>query len=180
MAHDAGMSVSYPFWQGLSGFKMRCAVGSSLLTGSGQGATYSSYFQKAWLDDAAVAYRITKIGFKVGTALAAAGVVNVDLTALDSPDGGSGTISLAKVITAYIAVTSATGQLTIGNAASNAHALDFGAQTHTRILLPNGPGHLIGDYSGTGLVVDGTHKVVKLLNSHGSQAVDYIAWFGGQ
>jgi hypothetical protein len=174
------MAVTNAFWEGLAGFQLRCSIGASILTGSGTGASYSNYFNQFWQDNSGVSYRITKLGYKTGLALAAGSSATIDLTALDSPDGSTGTVSMSALVVAYIAVTSSTGQLTIGNAASNGHPLDFGAASYTRILLPNGPGHLMGDYSGVGYPVSGSSKNVKVLNSHGSQTVDYIAFFGGQ
>lgn len=122
---------------------------------------------------------ITKIGFKAGT-LAFGATVTIDLTALDSPDGGSGTISLASFLCCGIQITSTTGKLKIGgNAAGNTNLLDFGANTDTRTILPAGPGHFVGDPAGVGYTVDGTHKNVLLTNSHASLSADYYVIFGG-
>ncbi len=64
------------------------------------------------------------------------------------------------------------GSLVIGNAASNAHLLWFGAATHTwEVSVGGNP--FMG--SGTvGKVVDNTHKNVLITNPHGSLSATYL------
>jgi hypothetical protein len=143
---------------------------------SGGAAKLQEYTQPTWPRTV-----ITKVGFATGT-LAAGASANIDLQALTGPDGS--TVSLSTLIALYIQVTSTTGLLTIGNAASNGNQLDFGAVTHTRTLRPGadggeGPGHAVGDPSNTGYAVDATHRIVKLLNSHGTDSVTYALYAGG-
>ena len=143
---------------------------------SGGAAKLSEYTQPVW--QSAV---VTKVGYATGT-LAAGASANVDLQALTGPDGS--TVSLSTLFGLYIQVTSTTGLLTIGNAATNGNPLDFGAVTHTRTIRPGadgsqGPGHAVGDPSNTGYAVTPTSKIVKLENTHGSQSVTYILYAGG-
>lgn len=154
--------------------------GVAAATGLSGGAIRTMLFlQPDWFDSASIPNRVQKIGIKTGT-LASAGTVTIDLTALDGIDGGSGTVSLSTLVACYIQITSTTGLLRIGNAASNAHQLDFGADTHTRTIRPQSPGHAVGDYSGTGYAVDASNKNVLLENTHGSESVDYVAYFAGR
>lgn len=148
---------------------------------SGGGAKMETYTQPDWYDNSSIDNQVTKVGYASGT-LAAAATANIDLTALTGLDGSA--VSLATLIVFYVQVTSATGLLRVGNAASNAHALDFGAATHTRTLRPGpagsrGPGHAVADPSGVGFAVDGTHKIILLENTHGSESVTYTLMAGG-
>lgn len=172
------MAVSNVSFELITGAEVAGAIGASSF--SRAFPRVKTFVQPDWYDVAGIDNRVQKIGFKVGTGLAASGTVTIDLTALDSPDGTTGTISLTKLVACYIQITSATGQLTIGNASPNGHPLDFGAKSHTRTILPGGPGHAVGDPSGTGYAVDSSNKNVLLTNSHGSQAVDYVAYFAGE
>lgn len=172
------MAIRNAAFELTTGAEMSCSTVPSGV--SGGGAVMVNYTQPVW-SAAATTNRVTTVGYASGT-LAAGASVNIDLTALTGLDGS--TVTLATLVTFYAQVTSTTGLLTIGNAATNGHALDFGAVTDTRTLRPGasgsrGPGHAVGDPSGTGWVVDATHKIVKLLNSHGSQAVDYVVMAGG-
>jgi hypothetical protein len=144
---------------------------------TGGGAKLSTFVQPDWYA-AATTNVVTKVGYATGT-LSAAATADIDLTALTGPDGS--TVNLARVTCGYIQITSttSTGKLRIGNAASNAHQLDFGADTHTWTIRANGPGLAFGDPTGTGSTVDGTNKNVKVENT-GSGSVDYVAYFGGQ
>lgn len=172
------MSIRNATFELTTGAEMSC---STVPVGvSGGGATLQNYTQPDW-SAAATGNIVTKVGYASGT-LTFGTSVNIDLTALTGLDGS--TVNLSTLVTFYVQVTGTTGLLTIGNAATNGHALDFGAVTDTRTLRPGsagsqGPGHAVGDPSGTGWVVDGTHKIVKLLNSHGSQSVDYVVMAGG-
>ena len=153
--------------------------GVAAATGLSGGAIRTSRFlQPDWFDSASIPNRVTKLGLKTGT-LAAAGTVTIDLTAIDGIDG-CGTVSLTTLVACYIQITSTTGLLRIGNAASDAHQLDFGADTHTRTIRPQSPGHAVGDYSGTGYAVDASNKNVLLENTHGTDSVDYVAYFAGR
>lgn len=162
-------------------FSAVCAVAG--LTGGGN-AGLKTFTQPDFSDVATISNRVQKVGYVVGSALAAGGTVTIDLTALTGPDGSA--VSLATLVGCYIQVTSTTGLLRVGNAAANAHSLSFGADAHTITLYPGpdassrGPGLAVADPSGTGWVVDGTNKNVKLENTHGSQTVDYVAYFGGR
>jgi hypothetical protein len=172
------MAVSNANFELTTGMEASCVIGSTAF--SRAVPKVKVYSQPDWYDDAAITNRVQKIGFKTGT-LAAAATVTIDLQALDSPDGGSGTVSLSTLVACYITITSTTGKLTIGNGGANANVLDFGAAAHTRTILPGGPGHAVGDPVGTtGYPVDATHSDIKLLNSHGSASVDYIAYFAGR
>jgi hypothetical protein len=171
------LAISAAFFELLTGCESSCVLGSSSFAQAG--VKLRQYAQPDWTDDAGVSNRVQKLGFKSGT-LAAGASATIDLTALDSPDGGSGTISLSTLVACYIQITSTTGLLTIGNAAADAHQLDFGGDTHTRTIRPSSPGHAVGDYAGTGYTVDATNKNVKVLNSHGSASVDYVAYFAGR
>jgi hypothetical protein len=53
--------------------------------------------------------------------------------------------------------------VTIGNAASNAHPLGFGATTHTKTVFPDGPAETGG--SPAGIAVTATVRNVKVLNN---------------
>lgn len=171
------MAISNATFELTTGVELSGVAAASGFTG---GAIRKMVFlQPDWYDNAAIANRVQKIGIKVGTALAAAGTVTIDLTAMDGIDGGSGTVSLATLVACYIQITSTTGLLRIGNAAANPHQLDFGADTHTRTIRPSGPGHAVGDPAGTGYTVDGSNKNVMLENVHGSETVDYVAYFAG-
>lgn len=172
------MAVSNVSFELTTGCEAGGAVGAAAFSRSFP--RVRQYAQPDWYDDAAISNRVQKLGYKVGTALAAAGTATIDLQALDSPDGGSGTVSLTTLHACYIQITSTTGKLTIGNASTNGHALDFGAVTHTRTILPGGPGHAVGDPSGTGYAVSASVKNVLLTNSHGSETVDYVAYFAGE
>ncbi len=171
------MSVSSPYFEMTVGARLTCVVGNTSVFGGGSGKEYKGYDQPRW--SAVTTPGISKVGYKEGASLAAGGTVTIDLQALDSPDGGSGTVSLATLRCLVIRITSTTGKLTIGNGGANAHLLDFGAAAHTRTLLPGGPGHLVGDPAGTGFVVDATHKDVKLANPHGTDPVSYVLLAGG-
>lgn len=143
---------------------------------SGGAAKLTEYTQPTWASTV-----VTKVGYATGT-LAAGASADIDLQALTGPDGS--TVSLSTLFGLYIQITSTTGLLTIGNAATNGNPLDFGAVTHTRTIRPGsagsqGPGHAVGDPSGTGYAVTSTSKIVKLLNSHGSQSVTYTLLAGG-
>lgn len=66
--------------------------------------------------------------------------------------------------------------VTVGNAASNAHALFFGATTHTHTVFPAGPPMLGG--SPAGVAVDATHKNLKVINNGAVSVVVGIALAG--
>lgn len=143
---------------------------------SGGAAKLTEYTQPTWASSV-----VTKVGYATGT-LAAGASADVDLQALTGLDGS--TVSLSTLFGLYIQITSTTGLLTIGNAATNGNPLDFGAVTHTRTIRPGaagsqGPGHAVGDPSGTGYAVTSTSKIVKLQNTHGSQSVTYTLLAGG-
>lgn len=172
------MAVSNVSFELTTGFEAACVIGSTAF--SRAVPKVKIYSQPDWYDDASITNRVTKLGYKDGVLVAGA-TATIDLTALDSPDGTSGTVSLSTLIACYITITSTTGQLRIGNAATNQHLLDFGAATHTRTILPGGPGHAVGDPVGTtGYPVSGTVKNVMLENTHGSASVTYIARFVGR
>lgn len=163
----------------ITGFQASAAIGANVLNASGVPWRPSSYTQPLFYDLAGYAGRITKIGYKSGT-LAAGASVSVDLTALDSPDGGSGTVSLASYLCLSVQITGTTGLLLIGDTAgANANAMDFGANTYTRTIRPSGAGHLVTDPSGTGYAVSGSAKLVKLTNTHGTDSVAYFVLVGG-
>lgn len=146
---------------------------------SGGAIRTTRFVQPDWFDTAGLPNRVQKIGLKAGT-LAAAATATIDLTALDGIDGGSGTVDLSTLVACYIQITGTTGLLRIGNAAADAHPLDFGADTHTRTLRPQSPGHAVGDYGGTGYAVSASAKNVRLENTHGSESVTYVAYFAGR
>lgn len=172
------MAVSNVSFELTTGVECSAVIGSTAF--SRAVPRVKVYAQPDWFDDASITNRVQKLGFKSGT-LAAGATVTIDLTALDSPDGGSGTVSLSTLIACYITITGTTGQLRIGNAATNQHLLDFGAAAHTRTILPGGPGHAVGDPVGTtGYPVSGTVKNVMLENTHGSASVTYTAYFAGR
>ncbi len=172
------MAVTNTAFELTTGMESSCVIGSTAF--SRAVPKVKVYAQPDWYDDAAIANRVQKIGFKSGT-LTFGNSATIDLQALDSPDGGSGTISLSVLVACYITITSTTGQLTIGNAAADQHLLDFGAAAHTRTILPGGPGHAVGDPVGTtGYPVSGSVKNVKVLNSHASLSVSYVAYFAGR
>jgi hypothetical protein len=172
------MAVSNASFELTTGVETSCTIGATAF--SRAVPKVKEYSQPDWYDDAAITNRVQKIGFKSGT-LTFGTSATIDLQALDSPDGTSGTVSLTTLVACYITITSTTGKLTIGNAAANQHLLDFGAAAHTRTILPGGPGHAVGDPVGTtGYPVDATHKDVKVLDSHASESVTYIAYFAGR
>lgn len=144
----------------------------------GGGAKQVGYDQPDWYDNASITNRVTTWGKASGT-LDAAGTATIDLTALTGPDGS--TVTLATLVCGIIRITSTTGKLRIGNAAANAHLLDFGAANDTWTIRPTGPGLPFGDPVGTtGYTVDGTHKNVMVENTHGSESVTYEAFFAGR
>ncbi len=173
------MAVSNTYMRLITGFQARCTIGASVLNATGSPWQTSDYNQPLFYDLSGYDGRITKLGYKSGTALAAAGTVTIDLTALDSPDGTAGAVSLSSLVCLCIQITGTTGKLTIGNAASSGNAINFGAVTNTLTILPAAPGFLFGDPSGVGVTVSGAAKNIKLENTHGSETVDYILIAGG-
>lgn len=173
------MSVRNTRFKVTTACEFSCTAGSSSLSG---GAVKGTASAQPFFTDGVTGTQ--KIGFKTGT-ITAGSNVTVDLTALDSPDGGSGTVSLSVLVAAYIQVTSAAGSLVVGNAGSNVHRLGlFGADAHTVTLQPGatgrtGPALVYADPTATGSVVDGTHKNVLLTNPSGA-SVTYVAYFGGR
>lgn len=162
-----------------TGCEMSCSTTQPGVAGGA--GRLDEFTQPDFYDNDNIDNQVDTVGYASGT-LAAAGTVDIDLTALTGLDGS--TVTLSTLLVFYAQVTSTTGLLKIGNASSNGHALDFGAVTHTRTLRPGppgsrGPGHAVGDPSGTGWAVNGTAKIVKLENTHGSESVDYVVMAGG-
>lgn len=174
------MAVSATNIQLVTGFTAFASIGANSPPGyAGSPWRPPASYTQPYFQSAAGGAQITKIGFKAGT-LAALGTVTIDLTALDSPDGGVGTISLTSFLCCGVQITSTTGKLKVGgNGAGNTNLLDFGANTDTRTILPAGPGHFVGDPAGVGYTVDGTHKNVVLTNTHATLTADYYVIFGG-
>ncbi len=144
----------------------------------GGGAKLVGYDQPDWYDNSSITNRVTTWGRATGT-LAAAATATIDLTALTGPDGS--TVTLATLVCGIIRITSTTGLLRIGNAAANAHLLEFGAATSTWTIRPGGPGLAFGDPIGTtGYPVTALLKNVKVENTHGSASVTYEAIFAGR
>lgn len=180
------MSIRAARFEVTTGGEFSAVTGAAGLTGGGA-TGLKKFTQPDFRDDDDIDNQVTLVGGPTadctGT-LAAGATTTIDLTALVGPDGSA--VTLATLVGVYIQVTSATGLLRVGNAAADAHALTFGAATHTITLHPGpdassrGPGLAIADPSGTGWVVDGTHKNVKLENTHGSESVTYVAYFGGR
>jgi len=170
------MAVTNATFELTTGVETGCVIGAAGF--SRAAPKIKRYTQPDWYDVAGLPNRVQLLGFKTGP-LAAAATATIDLTALDSPDGSVGSVSLTKLVACYIQVTSSTGALRIGNAGANPHPLDFGAVTHTRTILPGGPGHAVGDPSGTGYAVSGSVKNVMLENTHGSDSLTYVAYFAG-
>lgn len=116
---------------------------------------------------------------------------NVSLTSTDATyvyslagqtlaQGATSTLNLATAFATaltsikYIGVfiTSTTGRLRIGGAASDANALWFADATDKADIWPNGPGFQQGNKSAA-VAVDATHKNVLLDNVTGSGSVTY-------
>lgn len=180
------MAIRSARFEVTTGGEFSAICGAAGLTGGGASGL-KAFTQPDFSDKDTIPNRVTKVGGYTadcaGTLVAGASVT-IDLTALVGPDGS--TVTLSTLVGLYIQVTGETGELRVGNAASNAHSLTFGAGTHTITLYPGpdassrGPGLAVADPSGTGWVVDSSHKNVKLENTHGSDAVSYLAFFGGR
>lgn len=102
------------------------------------------------------------------------------LTAQTLADAASTTLDLTTAFpTALTAIkyfgvfiTSTTGRLRIGGAASNQNGLWFADVSDKADIWPNGPAFQQGNKSAA-VTVDGTHKNVKLDNVTGSGSVTY-------
>ena len=111
--------------------------------------------------------------------LTAGATATYDLyTGTDLKDLFDATAAFRKIKSVAIWVDSGgdTSGVTIGNAASNANALFFGAQAHTATIYPSGPAFLGG--SPAGVTVDATHKNLKVLNNGAVSVVVGIAIAG--
>lgn len=64
-------------------------------------------------------------------------------------------------------ITTTPSSFSVGNAAANAHALGLSVATTTRDFVP-GDSQGWATQSAAGLVVDGTHKNIKILNNDAS------------
>lgn len=91
-------------------------------------------------------------------------------TTLDLTTAFATALTAIKFIGVY--VTSTTGRLRIGGAASNQNGLWFADVSDKADIWPNGPGFQQGNKSAA-VTVDGTHKNVKLENVAGSGSVTY-------
>lgn len=97
--------------------------------------------------------------------IAPAGTLTLDIytgTSLLNVFGGTAPVRKLKDIFFTITAGGDAAGVTIGNSGVNAHALFFGDQTQTWTIFPSGP-PLIGG-SDAGVVVDATHKDIKLVN----------------
>ena len=104
-----------------------------------------------------------KYAMVTGT-LAAGATATLDLTSF-----GGEVFTGVKLI--QVRLTSTTGYLRVGNAASDAHQLWFGADAHTADVVQGGPSFLQGGT--TAKTVDSSNKNVKLENPHGSESATY-------
>jgi hypothetical protein len=84
---------------------------------------------------------------------------------------------LLVTLIANPAGTTGASSLTVGAAASNAHALWLGSGTDTASVVKDGVPLQMGD--GTGKAVDGTHKNLKVLNADGTNAATYLLVLAG-
>lgn len=121
---------------------------------------------------------LTEIAYKTNT-LAFGASDTIDLTSITDLNGNTIAFTGLLFVDVQI-VSSAGGFIRVGNAAAYANALWFGGTTPTADIYPGGPAFMQGnpDVSAK-IVVDGTHKNVKIANPHGSLAVQYVARFGG-
>lgn len=109
--------------------------------------------------------------------LAGGATVDIDLQALTDVANRTGhSLARFKYIEFWLLGTAddatngtACSGVTIGNAASNAHQLFLGSDTHT-FTLGNGEFVIWATRSAAGKVVDGSNKAVKVLNNDGSVA----------
>jgi len=129
---------------------------------------------------------IEEYGVTRGT-LAAAATVEIDLYDGTLKNLFEQSIVFVKLKLAAIFITDSTyaiggstaaGQLRIGNASTNGNALWFGAIGNTQTIYPRGCPFIQGDP--TGVTVSSTLKKVKLENTHGTDAVYYVAVFAGE
>lgn len=103
-----------------------------------------------------------------GSGLAAAGTVDIDLSA-----AGFSSIKMVAVF-----LTSTTGQLKVGGAGpANVNSLWFADDSDAMTIHQGGPPFLQG--SSTAVTVDGSNKDVRLTNTHGSEAASYEVWVWG-
>lgn len=111
--------------------------------------------------------------------LAGAGTQTFDLFANGIPDVFGGAANFRKLKSIAIAIVSggdASG-LIIGAAASNATPLFFGNQNDTWTISPNGPAFLGG--SPDGVVIDATHRNLKITNGSASVPVTFNVFLAG-
>lgn len=125
-----------------------------------------------------------------GGSIAASGSATVDLTSLTNIVG-TAAVSLARVKGYMIRLLSASddatygtacSSITVGNNASNANTLEFGTGNPTFTFnVNNGGCHVHFDTTAAGMViVDSTHKIIKIVNNDGSNAAGVqITLFGG-
>ena len=105
--------------------------------------------------------------------LNASGTVTIDIYANGLPNalGGDANFRTLKACVFSIVTGGDTAGVTIGNAASNAHALFFGTQTSTWTIYPGASGIPLSGSSAAGATVDATHRNIKITNNSSSVAV---------
>ena len=144
---------------------------------------YSSYFAFINANSSATGFQITEYGFARGS-LASAATVELDLFDGTLKNRFNESVVFNNLKFAAIFLTSSsyevpgtTGQIRIGNAASNGNAMWFGAIGNTQTIYPGGLPFLQG--ATAGVTVNTSLRKVKLENTHGSETVYYVALFGG-
>lgn len=163
--------------------------------------TNSTNLRKAMTGGTSVANAVAGGGdelYSAVTSLAFGASASIDLTSLTDILQTSG-VSLARVKWIMIRVLSTTDDSSIGTAATPllidntvtnalssqssagwfANAAE-GAANGSRFHVPNGGILLFGTPSAAGLVVDGTHKIIKFTNSDGAVTMKVqLTVFGG-
>lgn len=115
---------------------------------------------------------------KTAYTIAASGTVDIDLNDGSLLDAFGDSVAYTSILRACFQFQ--TGNLAssvrIGNAASNANQMWFGADAHTATIYSNGPALPLG---GTAVTVDASNKIVKLENLDGVNEAKVYAWFAG-
>lgn len=110
----------------------------------------------------------------------AGGTLTIDIyTGSDLPNVFGGAAPFRTLRSVLFAITAGgdSSGVVVGNAASNANQMFFGAQTHTWTIFPSGP-PLVGG-SDAGVAVDATHKNINLHNAGAADATVRIMLAGG-